>query len=157
MNNKNSVKFVINTIKREKEVVRMTEKNLDFLKKQKIIFTLPEKDIENEYKIEKYQRYKKWLEEKWKEREGGFVEKLLLFFHEPETFQFIVEISNYGPLGSYNPQNNTVTINLNTPFDPIETIKHEMVHIMVEPFVKKYKISHNQKEIIVKTISKILK
>lgn len=100
---------------------------------------------------------KNGLKRNWKEREGGFVEKLLLFFHEPETFQFIVEISNYGPLGSYNPQNNTVTINLNTPFDPIETIKHEMVHIMVEPFVKKYKISHNQKEIIVKTISKILK
>ena len=91
-----------------------------------------------------------------KKRRGEFCRKIANFFHKPADFQFIIEISNYGPLGFYNENNNTVTINLNTHLDVIKTIKHEMVHIMVEPFIKKYHIEHKQKESIVNTILKIL-
>jgi hypothetical protein len=83
--------------------------------------------------------------------------KTINFFHEFQKTQFAVKISNYGPLGFYNTSNNTITINLNNPLDVIETIKHEMVHIMIEPFIRKYRVDQASKEFIVETILKILK
>ena len=152
-----NTKFTISTLEREKEIVDMVRKNIEFLKSNRIRFTLPEKAIEKEYNIKKYESYKELLEAEWVKRgEDNFVERLLTFFHKSADFQFIIEISNYGPLGFYNENNNTVTINLNTHLDVIKTIKHEMVHIMVEPFIKKYHIEHKQKESIVNTILKIL-
>jgi len=151
-----NVKFIINSIPREKEIVKMTQKYLSFLTNEKIIFTLPKKDVVKEYDIKKYQQYKKYLEKEWAKKEKGFVKRLLTFFHQPLELQFIVEISNYGPLGFYNSSNNTVTINMNHPFDVTRTIKHEMVHIMVEPFVKKYSVSYQKKEHIVNIVMEIL-
>jgi len=152
-----STKFVINNIEREKEIVNMTRKNMEFLKKNRIRFTWPEKTVEEEYSIEKYRKYRKWIEKEWEQKEQGFTKRLLVFFNKPMKTQFTVEISNYGPLGFYNSDTNTVTININTHLDSALTIKHEMIHIMLELFIKKYRIKHRQKENIVNTILEILK
>ena len=152
-----NVKFTINTIKREKEIANMVSKNVEFFKINKVRFTWPEKPVEEEYDINKYKEYKERIEKEWKKRGQGFVMRLLTFFHLPKKFQFIIEISNYGPLGFYNADTNTITVNLNTHLDAIDTIMHEMVHIMVEPFIKKYDIKYERKEFIVDTILKILK
>ncbi len=151
-----NTKFVINAIEREKDIVNMVWKNINFLKTHKIRFTLPEKTIEEDYSIKKYEMYKKWIESEWRKKEKGFTKQLLTFFHRPVELQFTIEISNYGPLGFYNANNNSITINFNTHLDPINTIKHEMTHIMLEPFINKYRINHSQKELIVNTILKIL-
>jgi len=151
-----NIKFVINNIEREKEIVNITGKNMKFLKKNRIRFTWPEEAVEEEYNIEKYRKYKKLVEKEWKQKEQGFTKRLLVFFNKPTKTQFIVEISNYGPLGFYNPDTNTVTININAHLDPVRIIKHEMVHIMLELFTKRYHIKHRQKENIVNTILEIL-
>lgn len=153
---RDNTKFSINNIEREKEILDVVRKNIDFLNENKIIFTQTQNSLEKEYKVKKYKDYKKWIKEEWKKREGGFLEKLLIFFNKPAKTQFIIEISNYGPLGFYNVRTNTVTINMNTMLDAVKTIKHEMIHIILEPFIKKYSIEHKQKEDIVNTVLDIL-
>ena len=134
----------------------MVRKNVEFFKTNKIRFTWPEKTVEEEYSIKKYKMYKEWIEVEWAKKERGFVERLLIFFHKLAELQFTIEISNYGPLGFYNASSNTLTVNLNNHPNVIHTIKHEMVHIMVEPFIRKYHIEHARKEFIVNTILSIL-
>jgi hypothetical protein len=112
--------------------------------------------VKIEYDIDKYKQHKDWLEDRWGKREVVFVKHLLDFFNKPEETEFNIEISNYGSLGHYNSNTNTITINLNTNLDPIETIKHEMIHITLEPFIRKYSIKHEQKEDIVNTIFDII-
>lgn len=149
-------KFIISTIKKEKEIADMVSKNVDFFKANKICFTWPEKTVEEEYDINKYEKYKKQIEIEWAKREQDFTGRLLKFFYQPKEFQFTIEISNYGPLGFYNIETNTVTININSHLDVIDTIKHEMIHIIMEPFLNKYHIKYKQKEFIVDSILKIL-
>jgi len=144
--------FKICDINREKQITEMVKEWLEFLKQNNIRFTWPEKGIEQEYNIEKYNTFKKTIEERWKKEEKKFIPKLLIFFHQSKDTQFTVEISNYGPLGFYNPENNTITINLNTHLDPISTIKHEAIHLMVEPYIREFKLSHQEKEKIVNTL-----
>jgi len=150
------VKFIINNIEREKEIIEIVYKNIEFLKAQKIKFTLPKNSVDREYNIKEYQDYKNQLKNRWEKEKGNFVERLLTFFHKTKKTQFKVEISKYGPLGFYNSSDNTIIINLNAKRNPTDIIKHEMVHIMVEPFIKKYKISYKNKEIIVDTILTVL-
>lgn len=151
-----NIKFVVNSLEREKKIIDMVNKNINFFRTNKIIFTLPKESVEKEYSVKRYEVYKEWLEAEWVKREKGFVERLLTFFNRPAESQFTIEISNYGPLGFYNTNTNTLTINLNTHLDVISTIKHEMIHIILEPFIRKYQIEYTQKEFIVDTILKIL-
>lgn len=130
----------------------MVRKNIKLLETNRICYTLPQKTIEKEYIIKKYEKYKEWIENEWEKEEKGFTEQLLTFFHRPLDFQLTIEISNYGPLGFYNENKNIATINLNTHLNPVNTIKHEMVHVMLEPFIKNYSIDHSRKEFIVNTI-----
>lgn len=150
------LKFTINNIKREKEIIGITNKHLDFLKGERIKFTLPNKTIEQEYNIKTYNIFLKEVKKGWDQKEKAFTKRLLDFFNKPTKTEFIVEISNYGPLGFYNIKTNTITININTHLDPIQTIKHEMIHIMIELLIKKYHIKHKRKENIVDTILQIL-
>lgn len=83
--------------------------------------------------------------------ENKFIKKLLEFFHHPKKIKFIIRITNYGPLGLYDAEKKIITINMRNPH-PIETIKHEMIHLMIERFVRKYNIEYLQKELIVDSI-----
>lgn len=154
-----NLKFVICSIKREKAIFNLIKKNIDFLKTNKILFTLPQKkeEIEKEYDIKKYQNYKKIILDNWKEKDDNFVKKLLTFFQKNlQKTKFIIEISNYGPMGFYNAKKRKITINLNNNFDPIKVVQHEMIHIMIEPYIKKFNIDYQKKEELVDIIFKIL-
>lgn len=116
---------------------------------------MPEKSLKHEYDYSKYKLYKNNLKNSWNIKERNFTERLLTFFNKSPKNKFIVEITNYGPLGFYNSWKNIITINMNNPH-PISTIKHEMVHIMIEPFIKKYNINQKQKEAIVDSLLTII-
>ncbi len=149
------VRFIICNIQREKEIINMVEKNVEFFKELKIKFTWPKKLLEEEYEIGKYKKYKKKLESKWTKKDNEFIEKLACFFRESSGLNFIIEISNYGPMGFYNARKNIITINMNNP-NNVNTIKHEMIHILVEPFIREYNINHGKKEMIVNTVKDII-
>lgn len=75
-------------------------------------------------------------------------------FKEAEIYQ--INLTLYGPGGSYNPKNSSVLIytTKNGEFkqykNPANTIIHEIVHIGIqESIVNKYKVSHRLKERIV--------
>ncbi len=48
-----NTKFIINTIEKEKKIVGAVRKNIEFLKIKRIRFTLPEKNVEEEYNTKK--------------------------------------------------------------------------------------------------------
>lgn len=77
--------------------------------------------------------------------------------------QYNVNLTLYGPGGSYNPQSGTILIQTypNGGFkgnsNPTYTIIHEIVHIGIEEaIVTRYKLSHTQKERLVDIITKTL-
>ncbi len=150
-----STKFIICDIRREEEIVNMVEKNIVFLKENKIKFTWSKRPLKEEYKVEEYKKHKKELESKWTKKDDQFVEKLVYFFGKPPGLNFIIEISNYGPMGFYNARKNTVTVNINNP-NSVDTIKHEIIHILIESFIKEYNINHEKKEMIVNTVKDII-
>ena len=63
-----------------------------------------------------------------------------------------MKISQYGPIGFYDYKTNCITISRHSHICPVKIIKHEMIHIIVEPYVLKYKFDHTQKEYIVETL-----
>ena len=94
-----NTKFTISTLEREKEIVDMVRKDIEFLKSNRIRFTLPEKAIEKEYNIKKYESYKELLEAEWVKRgEENFVERLLTFFTNLQIFNSLLKFQTMGHL-----------------------------------------------------------
>ena len=155
-NKTNKIKFYINTIQEEEEVFNIIKKNIEFIKKHKIKITWPQKSIRDEYNKKDMLKFKNKLEEHWQKEYAYFFEKLQDLFSLKITKPFKIYISNYGSGGSYDLPDN-VAINKNLKYDHISIIKHEIVHLILEPFIQKYKIPHNNKEELVDNILKLLK
>ncbi|MEM9549452.1 MAG: hypothetical protein AAGA77_26010 [Bacteroidota bacterium] len=76
--------------------------------------------------------------------------------------QYTVNLTLYGPGGSYNPEEGSILI-FTTPSggfkryeNPVNTIIHEIVHIGIEDsIIAKYSVSHSLKERIVDTFVKL--
>jgi predicted SprT family Zn-dependent metalloprotease len=121
---------------------------------------LPSREIEEEYDLKKYEEFEECLKDQWKESDDMFIEKLLSLFTKPLNTEYLVRISSYGPLGSYSNNSNTITLNRyikEIGFDPIRIIKHEIVHIIIQPFIEKYSIEHREKECMVNNILELFK
>jgi hypothetical protein len=140
--------FIACSVEREREIDEMVKNNLAFFEQNRIIFTKSEKSVAEGYDFEKYARYQERIEMEWDQKSGAFFQKLSDFFRLSNDLTFKVEISNYGPLGFYHTHGNVVTINMNADGrqDFAGLIKHEMIHIVIDPFIKKYSIDHPQKE-----------
>ncbi len=151
-----NIRFIISTLEQEKDTVLRANSSMYFLTSKKITFTLPREPIEKEYDLGKYKDFKEKLEMKWKEKGAYFLEKLLTFFREPPDTRFTVLITNYGNWGSYDLRSGTVVLNMNATKDCISIIEHELAHIMIEPFIRRYNIDFEKKESIVETVLSIL-
>lgn len=151
--------FEICSLEEEKSNANRAQVETDFYKQHNIRFSASAGNVEEEYinNQQKYQSFKDNLESRWFAEAVKFVDQLLEFFHEDENTSFVVKVCNYAALGSYDPINNLVFINLNcAPLDPVRIIKHELIHIMVQPFINKYSIQHEQKEKIVNALLEVL-
>ena len=151
-----SVSFKINTKREEEQVLEFTKKNIEFIKKKRIRTTWPKDTVvEKEYDEEKYKKFLEKVKEDWKRDNNDFLEKLAHFFKLNEDFHFTVKISKYGPLGFYNSLKKTVTINMINE-NIVETIKHEMLHILVDHFMEKYSVNHKEKEDLVNFLTEFI-
>lgn len=153
------LKFSINSIEEERMTYEKTLENMEFYEKYKVIFTLPQKNIEEEYNLDRYNTFISLLKKWWTEEDEIFIDKLLMFFNKDKNTHFTVKISNYGVLGSYSDKRNEVTLNCcikDIDFDPIRIIKHEIIHILVEPFIEEYSINHEKKELIVDSVLEMM-
>jgi len=70
----------------------------------------------------------------------------------PEPSYKII-LSKYGGGGSYDLPNEIIINFKNRGEKFIQTVVHEMVHLLIEPWIQKYKISHWTKERVTDLIS----
>lgn len=149
------INFNICTVAKEKENVFNAKKITDFLNQQNIYYTMPEKSIEEEYDEDKYKSKLSEIERSWLGNEQIFMEKLQDFFTADSNMVIDVYLTNYGAMGFYNEQQKKVFINQNYPEDFNRLIKHEIIHLFVEPFIKKYQLKHEDKEELVNVLVKL--
>ena len=99
--------------------------------------------VENAFDARGYEAFARKAEMDFGRISGDFEVFLKDTFGEvPESFR--VRLTRYGTGGSYNPPN-MITCNIDTSRGYL-TIAHEIVHIMIEPYVQKYAIGHWEKE-----------
>ena len=139
------IAFKTNDINQEKVLVESLRKSMDFFNSHGITTTWPKEDVEKEYKESGYNDFKDKLEQEWNEKENNFFEKVETFFNFKIDEQFEVNISNYGVGGCYSLPRK-ITINKQLPYDHVSNIKHEIIHLLIEPFIKKYNIDFQNKE-----------
>ncbi|HPA25712.1 MAG TPA: hypothetical protein PLK76_03065 [bacterium] len=85
------------------------------------------------------------------EKYASLMEKNLIIVFDKQVLQNIeIILTKYGPGGSYNLPNKIIFSINNSKGAKI--IWHELVHILLEPDILKYKIEHNVKERIVDLI-----
>ena len=152
---KQRVVFSINKLEEEREIIDNTNKKMKWFKKNGYDFTLPDKPLISVYNNKDYQKKTKEIRDKWEKQESKFFFVLESFFGKKFKKKIIVHISKYGVGGGYNLPNN-VYINIDLRYDPIETIKHEIIHLIIENFIEKNKIKHWEKEKIVELLEGIL-
>jgi hypothetical protein len=71
-------------------------------------------------------------------------------FNKKIPTSFVIYLTNYGTGGSYE-SSNIVIFNLNSK-KGYKTIIHEIIHLIIEPWIQEYKIQHWEKERIVDLI-----
>ncbi|MDD3774052.1 MAG: hypothetical protein PHW50_02110 [Patescibacteria group bacterium] len=150
------VNFQVCSIREEKQIIESIEKNIDFFKSQKIPFILPKKSVEEEFDEKIYKEFFKELIGKWQKEKKDFLKKVDSFFNLKSEKEIIIKITGYGCGGFYDSKTNEIFINKNLDFDFIRIIKHEIIHLIIEPYIEEFKINHKQKEQIVNQIAKFL-
>ena len=144
------IKFKINNVEEEKQIIEMTRKEVDFFRENKIKITWPQNSTaEEEYDKEKYQKELRAIKKRWKE-ESDFLKKVSTHFNK-EVGDLTVKISAYGPMGFYDSKRGVITVNFNNK-KPVKTIKHEIIHTMLA-LSGKEPDDHKEKE---RRVNKIL-
>jgi len=147
--------FKINDPDQEKVYTESLKGSVDFFNSHRIVTTWPQKDVDKEYDTEAYMVFKSRIEEEWKQKENKFLNKIETLFNLKFDEPFEVYISNYGVGGCYNSPRK-ITINKQLPYNHVSNIKHEIIHLLIEPFIKEYNIDFNRKESIVEAILGVL-
>lgn len=155
----------------ETERVSYAIKKIDWFKKNGYTLDFPKKleELEadklkalteeeiKESVLEEYKE-KEYLEKinkariEWLNISEGLLNKLRELELEPEPSYKII-LSKYGGGGSYNLPNE-ITINFKNRGEKfIQTVVHEIIHLLIEPWIQKYKTGHWEKERVVDLIS----
>jgi len=106
--------------------------------------------IEKEYDQAEYEKISEKLRDDFSEISGDFQRVLVDIFGENVPTIYDVFLTKYGVGGSYGMPNNVVFNIYNKK--GIKTIVHEIVHLMVEENIQKYKLEHFEKERLVDLI-----
>lgn len=106
--------------------------------------------IKKEYAKEKYKEIGKKIIHDFSLIQKTFTERVKDIFSKETPDAFLINLTNYGVDGSYNLPN-TVIFNINNR-KGLKTVIHEIIHIFIESYIKKYEIQHWEKERIVDLI-----
>jgi hypothetical protein len=91
--------------------------------------------------------------EEYIERNEEVMEEFFSYFNYDLPEKIIVNFTSYGPGGMYTLPNIAVVILKDSPQQTLQMILHEVIHLIIEePFVKKYNLSHWEKELTVDTL-----
>lgn len=107
--------------------------------------------VEKQFDSSEYSNAAKLLESEFRRIEENFIEKLEIL-GGPIHGTYIISLTKYGAGGSYGLPNN-IQININYG-DAISwvTLAHEIVHLAIEEWIKKYGVEHWVKERVVDLI-----
>lgn len=162
------VTFQLNTLEQEIARVFNVIKEMEFYQKNNYHVDLPQIDkkllnkiknckkltnkervklvrvITNEY--DNFKKDKRILKIKrdLKKQEQKFFNKIPRLLKIELSEEYHVYLTQYGPGGSYWLPRNAIVKNINSRGR--YTIVHEIIHLMIENLIQKYKISHWQKE-----------
>ncbi len=141
----------INTFEEEQACIDFSKKTKEFCDSKGLNCILPAIEFTEEiYNKTNYKDiYNKIIDEFNIEE---FTEKINLFFNNPELL-IDIRISAYGTYGYYWPHENKIFVNIHSG-NIISTIKHEIIHLIIEPYIQKYNIGHEEKERLVNSLSK---
>ena len=106
--------------------------------------------IKKEYDEKRYKEIAKEIAKDFSRIESNFSKKLNNLFDKEIPKTFFVYLTNYGVGGSYRLPNKII-FNINNK-KRSEVIVHEIIHLIIEPYIKKYNVSHWEKERIVDLI-----
>lgn len=106
--------------------------------------------IKKEYVERKYKEVGKKITYDFSIIQEIFTETVKNIFGKEIPDTFLINLTNYGVGGSYNIPN-VVIFNINNQ-KGFKTLIHEIIHILIEPFIQKYEIQHWEKERIVDLI-----
>lgn len=150
-------------IKFEKQRIKNTLKNLSWYKKLGYFPCFPKKinpETDSlkeiyaaclyEYNEADYKKAASQMKKDFSKVENYFYGRLKKVFGSKVRKDYEVVLTKYGAGGSYVPPNKII-INIRTG-NARNTIFHEIVHLMIEPYIIKYKIGQNKKERIVDLI-----
>jgi hypothetical protein len=154
---KNSLKF--NTYEEEKRYIAFLKKIRPWLIKNGYSCNLPTNFDSATYTfhINTYNKKLERIKNEWQKKQFTFFEKISYFFNCTKQKRLLkIRFTFYGMGGSYHPKENMVVIKINSQFNTIHVIKHEIIHLLIDPFIKKYKIDHNRKEELVEIILDLL-
>lgn len=113
--------------------------------------------IINEYNSIDYEKAVKIIKQNWDKISSELAKNFLSIKLKPKS-SYNIFLTKYGTGGSYNlPNYIIVNFRKRTADDLVRIIIHEIIHLMIEPSVKKNKVQHWQKERLVDLIfSKIM-
>ena len=105
---------------------------------------------------EEYKNTEKKIEENWQKYSERFERDLIGINLKPAE-EYKVVLTRYGVGGSFNPQENKITLNIsyyerNPNRSLMAAILHEIVHISIAQYIEENKIPHEIKEKIVDMI-----
>lgn len=109
--------------------------------------------LQNEYTAAEYEKIAKQLNSEFSKIENVFFEKLGIIIGKKVKRNYQLILTKYGVGGSYRLPNKII-YNFAMKSSSINTIMHEIVHLIIEPYIIKYDIGQNEKERIVDLILK---
>ena len=107
--------------------------------------------IQNEYVEENYKKAAIEINKNFLKIESTVYNKLQKICCKKIKRNFKLILTKYGVGGSYALPNKII-YNIGMKFSSVNTILHEITHLIIEPYIKKYKIQQNEKERIVDLI-----
>ena len=146
----------LNTYKEELEHLKLLKKEKTFLIRNGYFCNFPKIYDKHTYLENLRQYHDLYIKtvSKWNTESENFYKKIEYFFGKKINKSIEIKYTCYGPGGHYFSKENKVVVNINSPHI-IYIIKHEIVHLLVEPYILKYKIKHENKERLVNSIMNI--
>jgi hypothetical protein len=107
--------------------------------------------LQNEYSEKEYKKAAAEINKKFSKIENDFCKKLQTLCGKKIRRNYKLILTKYGVGGSYSLPNKII-YNMGMKSSSVYTILHEITHLVIEPYIKKYQIQQNIKERIVDLI-----
>lgn len=152
-----SLNFRANNSDEERKMIQFISGKKKWFDKNGYKYILPSEKRGLHYDKKKYQIIISKIKNNWLSRDGSiFLKKVSVFFNINYRKKILVNITMYGTGGMYDVNSGSIFINPKLGYDSISVIKHEIIHLFLEKYVRQFAVSHEKKEKMVQSIFLLL-